>query len=390
MTTPLSLYIHIPWCIRKCPYCDFNSHESTSTLPVHDYIDALRDDLVTDIAAFAVETEISSIFLGGGTPSLLPGEAIADLVTAIAGQLRLAPQVEITLEANPGTVGDGMARFAAYHRAGVNRLSLGVQSFDNGSLAALGRIHSSDDAVRAFHCARRSGFDNINVDLMHGLPGQDVAGALADLQTAIDLSPEHISWYQLTIEPNTVFYKRPPVLPDEDALWEIYEAGMQLLERHGYARYEVSAFARPGRRCHHNLNYWQFGDYLGIGAGAHGKITLGNTQVRTAKTRLPRDYLSARGRRVSTIAPADLPIEFLMNGLRLTDGFSRTLFEQRTGLAAETLDDFLRRTTTKQLVMVEGDQVKPTRLGLQYLNSLLVMAMEDAAIARKGSQLLAP
>ncbi|HET8730764.1 MAG TPA: radical SAM family heme chaperone HemW, partial [Moraxellaceae bacterium] len=292
---PLSLYIHVPWCVRKCPYCDFNSHAAGAELPETAYVDALLADLRQDLDLDLVQgREIASIFIGGGTPSLFSPDAYARLFDGLRRELHFASDIEITLEANPGTV--EQAKFRGYRALGVNRLSIGVQSFSPEKLAALGRIHGRDEAVRAAEAARGAGFDNFNIDLMHGLPGQSVAEALADVRQALALAPTHLSWYQLTIEPNTVFYRDPPVLPEDDTLWSIQEEGQTLLAEGGYRQYEVSAYARPERECRHNRNYWMFGDYLALGAGAHGKVTrpasaLGQGGVwRYAKTRLPRDY----------------------------------------------------------------------------------------------------
>lgn len=377
MKTPLSLYVHIPWCVRKCPYCDFNSHELGGALPETEYVEALLGDLAADITTFDQYREVQSVFFGGGTPSLLSTSAILRFLDGARQLLAFAPNPEITLEANPGTVAEGADKFRGFRSAGVNRVSIGVQSFNADNLAALGRIHSANEARRAFESARAAGFDRINLDLMHGLPGQTLSGALEDLAVAISLAPEHISWYQLTIEPNTVFYKRPPPLPDEDTLWDIYEAGMALLESHGYLRYEISAFAREGEACRHNLNYWQFGDYLGVGAGAHGKLTREREILRTAKTRMPRDYVDSPRRKAMPIEVSALPVEFLMNALRLNAGFTLSLFEERTGLPAAILMPFLRRASSRQLIHMDTSEVRPTPLGLQYLNDLLVMAMED-------------
>lgn len=376
MTNVTSIYIHIPWCVRKCPYCDFNSHEAGTDLPLREYVRTLLEDLDADIRDYGIEGDVTTIFFGGGTPSLMPADAIAEILSGISKRLPIATDAEITLEANPGTVGGDTAKFSALRDTGVNRLSIGVQSFSNESLQALGRIHGREDALAAIESSREAGFENINLDLMHGLPDQDLEGALRDLETALAFSPEHISWYQLTIERNTLFYKRPPVLPDEDILWDIYSAGSALLAQEGYLRYEVSAFARDDRSCRHNLNYWRFGDYLGIGAGAHGKLTVAGQHLRTAKTRLPADYLSGPGRRETGISPQELPLEFLMNALRLPGGFAREEFGRRTGLPEEVLDSLLVQARSRELVQFAGDCIRPTPRGLQYLNSLLVMVME--------------
>ena len=376
MNDALSIYIHIPWCVRKCPYCDFNSHEAGPELPHREYVRMLLDDLDADIRDYDIAGEVTTVFFGGGTPSLMPVEAIAEILSGISKRLTIASNAEVTLEANPGTVSGDTAKFSGLRAVGINRLSIGIQSFANESLKALGRIHGREEAKGAILSAREAGFDNINLALMHGLPGQDLEVALGDLETALAFSPEHISWYQLTIEPNTVFYKRPPVLPDEDILWDIYSAGTALLAGAGYQRYEVSAFARDNYRCQHNLNYWNFGDYLGIGAGAHGKLTVAGRQLRTAKTRLPADYLAGPARRETDISPQDLALEFLMNAMRLPAGFSRAAFGRRTGLPTEVLDELLDKARSQGLVEYAGECIRPTGRGLQYLNSLLVMVME--------------
>ncbi|MCW5569337.1 MAG: radical SAM family heme chaperone HemW, partial [Dokdonella sp.] len=339
---PLSLYIHIPWCVKKCPYCDFNSHALREGIPLGTYVDALLADLDGDLADFgeAARRPLASVFFGGGTPSLFTPAAIGRILDGVAARLAFAPGAEVTLEANPGTIEHG--RFDGYRTAGVNRVSFGVQSFDDAMLARLGRIHSSDEATRAIDEARAAGFDNINLDLMYALPHQDLAGALADLERAVALAPEHLSHYQLTLEPNTLFAAKPPPLPDSDSAWDMQEHGQALLAAHGYLQYEVSAYARGGRRSAHNLNYWTFGDYLGVGAGAHAKLTDTTTGTirRRAKQRTPRAYLehAAGPRRIATdtvVAAADLPFEFMMNALRLVDGVPMALFAQRTGLSVD-------------------------------------------------------
>ncbi|HKI75094.1 MAG TPA: radical SAM family heme chaperone HemW [Pseudomonadales bacterium] len=381
MTLPLALYVHVPWCIRKCPYCDFNSHALQGEIPANDYIEALVRDLEADLATFEEQREIVSVFFGGGTPSLLPAAAIGNFIARARRAIAFSPHAEITLEANPGTVREGAVDFSGLLKSGVNRLSLGVQSFDDAHLGALGRIHSAGEAMRAFELARSEGFDNINLDLMHGLPGQLPENARADLRAAIDLRPEHISWYQLTIEPNTVFHKRPPALPDEDILDEIETTGFEMLADAGFHRYEISAFARQGRMARHNLNYWQFGDYLGVGAGAHGKITRQGKVLRTAKTRMPEDYLRHCGRRIEPVPAGELATEYLMSALRLTSPFSLSTFERRTGLPATQLQPFLARAVDKGLLAVSGSEVGTTPLGLKFLNSLLALAMDESVIA---------
>ena len=370
---PLSLYVHTPWCVRKCPYCDFNSHESRGELPEDAYLDALRRDLAHDLP-LVQGRKLRSIFIGGGTPSLMSPQFMAALLAEIEREIGFEADIEITMEANPGTFEQD--KFRAFRRAGINRLSMGIQSFQNRHLKALGRIHDRASALTAAASARAAGFDNFNLDLMHGLPDQTPAEALADLQLAIELAPAHISWYQLTIEPNTQFYKRPPQLPDEDNLDSIQQQGLAALAAAGYRQYEVSAFCRPGKQSRHNTNYWQFGDYLGIGAGAHGKITRpGNGDIlRTAKTRLPDDYLARDGDFLAahhSIDPSELPLEFMMNALRLVEGSTVADFQARTGLSwqsvAETWADLQRR----QLVTPTAETIAATPLGFRFLDSVL-------------------
>ncbi len=372
---PLSLYVHIPWCVRKCPYCDFNSHAQRGSIDEVGYVQALLADLDQELRRQHLH-EVRSLFVGGGTPSLFSGNAIAQLLDGIAARLRLSQDAEITLEANPGTA--EARRFAAYRAAGVNRLSIGVQTLDDAKLAALGRIHSSDQAVAAYRMARSAGFDNINLDLMYGLPGQDVGGALNDLEALIRLGPEHVSWYQLTLEPNTLFHHRPPRLPDDDSLADIMDAGQALLADAGYLQYEVSAYARPGRWARHNLNYWAFGDYLGIGAGAHGKLTTpGHLVRRSVKPRHPAAYLAAVDQGVvpdaRQVAAHDLPLEFFLNVLRLTDGVPVDCFEQRTGLPLASIAGQLRQARASGLLDAGPTRLAPTALGQRYLNDLLAL-----------------
>lgn len=375
---PLSLYIHVPWCVRRCPYCDFNSHAKQGELPEDRYVDALLEDLQQDLP-WVQERAIDTVFIGGGTPSLFSPASYRRLFNALTRHLHLAPDCEITLEANPGTVvetGDGgEQRFAGYRDAGINRLSIGVQSFDPQQLRTLGRIHSRDHALAAIAQARRAGFETFNVDLMHGLSGQTAEGALTDLQLAIDAGAPHLSWYQLTIEPNTEFYKRPPTLPVEDDMADIQQRGLALLAQQGFARYEVSAFAKPGHRARHNLNYWQFGDYLALGAGAHGKITQRDGRIlRYQKTRKPEDYLQRGPSRTSKqhwLSPDDLPLEFLMNALRLRDGVPMALFEQRTGLSIQRVAATLERLQSQGLLENSAQRIRPTHKGFEYLDSIL-------------------
>jgi oxygen-independent coproporphyrinogen-3 oxidase len=369
---PLALYIHIPWCVRKCPYCDFNSHAAGPTLPEEEYVDALLADLDSDLH-HAHGRPLTSIFFGGGTPSLFSDRALGRLLEGVERRIAFAPDIEITLEANPGTF--EQAKFKGYRSLGINRLSIGVQSFQEAKLKALGRIHNGDEAIRAADMARAAGFDNFNLDLMHGLPEQSIEDALFDLRTAIAQAPTHLSWYQLTMEPNTVFWSQPPELPEDDLLWDIQEAGQALLAAEGYAQYEVSAYAQPGRQARHNLNYWTFGDFLGIGAGAHAKLsTPAGRILRAWKTRLPKDYLDpgkayqAGERRLDA---DELPFEFLMNVLRLTDGVPAELFSQRTGLSLAQLDAARREAERVGLLQADATRLVATAKGQLFLNDLL-------------------
>ncbi|MBD8473840.1 radical SAM family heme chaperone HemW [Pseudomonas sp. CFBP 8770] len=369
---PLALYIHIPWCVRKCPYCDFNSHTASPVLPEEEYVDALLADLDQDLPA-VYGRPLSSIFFGGGTPSLFSAAALGRLLAGVEQRIAFAPDIEITLEANPGTFEQD--KFVAYRKLGINRLSIGIQSFQPQKLEALGRIHTGDEALRAAEMARRAGFDNFNLDLMHGLPDQSLEEALDDLRQAIALAPTHLSWYQLTLEPNTVFWNQPPVLPEDDILWDIQEAGQALLAEHGFGQYEVSAYARPGKAARHNLNYWSFGDFIGIGAGAHGKLSHPDGRiVRTWKTRLPKDYLNpAKPFKAGEkgLAADELPFEFLMNALRLTQGVDATLFAQRTGLSLQSLATARASAEQKGLLQVEPTRLVATARGQLFLNDLL-------------------
>jgi len=370
---PLSLYIHIPWCVKKCPYCDFNSHEAQSDIPESDYVDILCQDFDRDYE-YCNDRPLQSIFIGGGTPSLFSAESFERILSHIQAKASLGTQCEITLEANPGTA--EADKFSGYFAAGINRLSIGIQSFDERQLRNLGRIHSSDESKRAIDFARRAGFENFNLDLMHGLPGQNVSDALNDLQIAIDLDPVHISWYQLTIEPNTVFYARPPTLPEEPVLDSLEDAGLALLENSGYQRYEVSAFSKEGCHSRHNLNYWNFGDYLGIGAGAHGKITLAetNTIVRTQKHRQPNHYLNKSiqsGFKRTEVLPDDRAIEFLLNALRCRHGFSESVFESRTGLPFSDIGKKVEYLITSGLLQRRDGRIAASDKGYRLLNSLL-------------------
>ena len=376
---PLGLYIHLPWCAKKCPYCDFNSHEANS-IPEQDYIDALLDDLEQELPLIWGR-RIESIFIGGGTPSLFSGEAIDRLFSGLRSLLNFAPAIEITMESNPGSA--DMANYRDYRAAGVNRLSLGIQSFDDTRLALLGRVHNSQQAESAFWQAREAGFDNVNLDLMFGLPGQDVAAAQADLARAIELAPEHISHYQLTLEPNTLFHHQPPSdMPDDDQCWEQQQACQAQLAAEGYRQYEVSAYCRDKQMSQHNLNYWQFGDYLGIGAGAHGKITLAGEDrvLRRVRLRQPRAYLQKRGHeRISSeveLTAADLCFEFMLNALRLREGFDTRLFHDNTGLTLNQVLPTLQQARDKGLLDLQGEKIRPTALGYSHLNDLQALFLK--------------
>ena len=371
---PLAAYVHIPWCVRKCPYCDFNSHTFDSDLPETEYIDALIADLDNDLI-HSHDRELGSIFFGGGTPSLFSAASLARLLEGMAQRLTFSPDIEITLEANPGTF--EQAKFKDYRAAGINRLSIGIQSFNPDHLKALGRIHDGREALAAVDMARRAGFDNLNLDLMHGLPGQSLAQARADIDQAIALAPEHLSWYQLTLEPNTVFYSRPPVLPVEDVLWDIQEAGQRRLAETGYAQYEISAYAREGHQARHNLNYWQYGDFIGIGAGAHGKLSHPDRRIeRYWKTRQPKDYLNpdkpfhAGSKELSA---AELPFDFLMNALRLVDGVPSAWSRERTGQPLDSIAPLLDKAVQRGLLEPWQQQLRPTEQGRLFLNYLLEM-----------------
>ena len=365
---PLSLYVHFPWCVKKCPYCDFNSHEARGGIPEDDYLAALIADLETALPQ-VWGRRVSSIFIGGGTPSLLSAEGLDRLLAAIRARLSLAADAEITLEANPGTV--EAEKFAAFRGAGVNRISLGIQSFDDRHLAALGRIHSAAEACRAIEVAQRH-FDNVNLDLMYALPQQTLAEARGDLEAALSFAPQHLSAYHLTLEPNTPFHHAPPSLPDDDLAADMQEMIEEVLAAAGYRHYETSAFALPEHRCAHNLNYWNFGDYLGIGAGAHGKLSSHEGIVRESRRRHPRDYLGGDFLQ-ERHAPAagDLPCEFMMNALRLTEGFPARLFEERTGLAISAASQALAEAERRGLLTTADGRIAPTRQGQRFLNELL-------------------
>ena len=371
----LALYVHMPWCVRKCPYCDFNSHQLKSALPDASYIDVLLRDF--DMEAPRLDgRRIDSVFFGGGTPSLFAPEEFARLLSALKERITFADDVEITLEANPGTIERG--QFAGYAEAGINRVSLGAQSFDARALQALGRIHSPEDTQRAVEELRAAKLGNFNLDLMYALPGQTLEEALHDVRSACALGPAHISYYQLTLEPGTVFHSRPPQLPDEDAAWQIQTAGQQLLAESGYEQYEISAYAKQGARCRHNLNYWLFGDYLGLGAGAHGKLSFALPEgiLRTVKPKQPRDYQERVQNAQNSVGETahidakDLPFEFMLNALRLNAGFERAGYEARTGLALGAIDMQLQNARERGLLEPTAAGWRPTELGRRFLNDL--------------------
>lgn len=371
---PLSLYLHIPWCVQKCPYCDFNSHALKGEVPHQEYVDHLLADLDHDLTLTSGRT-VNTLFIGGGTPSLLSASAMQSLLDGVRQRLPLAPDAEITMEANPGTV--EVDRFAGYQLAGINRISIGVQSFAADKLARLGRIHGAEEARRAARLAASLGLRSFNLDLMHGLPDQSLAGALDDLTEAIALAPPHLSWYQLTIEPNTLFGSRPPALPDDDALWDIYQRGDSLLKAAGYRQYETSAYARPGFQCRHNLNYWRFGDYLGIGCGAHGKLTQPDGAVlRTVKTRHPRGYMQDNYlAKCYPVAPAELPFEYFMNRFRLLEAAPRAEFTAFTGLTEDAVRPALERALAGEYITESASHWQVTEKGKLFLNSLLELFM---------------
>jgi oxygen-independent coproporphyrinogen-3 oxidase len=375
---PLALYAHLPWCVRKCPYCDFNSHESRGALPEDEYVDALIADLESTLPS-VWGRRVHSVFLGGGTPSLFSARSIDRLLAAIRARLPLEPDAEITLEANPGTFESD--KFRGFRAAGVNRLSIGIQSFNPKHLKALGRIHDEREAQRAVEIAHAN-FENFNLDLMYALPEQTAADAERDLETAVAARAPHLSFYHLTIEPNTVFFARPPPVPDQDASAEIGDLVERRLLDAGYEHYETSAYARPGRACGHNLNYWRFGDYLGIGAGAHAKISHPERIVREVRARTPAEYM----RRVGTgthvverreLERSDLPFEFMMNALRLADGFPVPTFTERTGLPIVAAERALAQAEARGLLERDHERIRPTALGRRYLNDLLELFLPE-------------
>lgn len=376
---PLSLYIHIPWCVQKCPYCDFNSHAMKEAIPEQAYIAALLEDLRQDLH-FAQGRSLHSIFIGGGTPSLMSPAAIKELLDGVKALIPFKEQMEITLEANPGTVEAG--RFAGFKAAGVNRISIGIQSFQPEKLARLGRIHDPEQARFAAQEAASVGLNSFNIDLMHGLPDQSLKDALSDLEQAIALSPPHLSWYQLTIEPNTPFASRPPVLPEDDTLADIYEQGHELLLANGYQHYEVSAYAKPGFEAQHNLNYWRFGDYLGIGCGAHGKITLPLEAklIRTVKVKHPKGYLEPNRPyldQYNAIATQDLSLEYFMNRLRLFEAIPKSEFSELTGMSTDQLQAPLAEALRLELLSETDTHWQLTPLGRRFLNRLLDLFITD-------------
>jgi oxygen-independent coproporphyrinogen-3 oxidase len=377
-TIPLSLYIHIPWCVQKCPYCDFNSHQLKGNIPEKEYIAHLLDDLQQDIPLVTHNSEVrevSTIFIGGGTPSLLSVEGMQTLLDGVRKRIPIAANAEISMEANPGTV--EAERFKGYAQAGVNRISIGVQSFQAEHLSILGRIHDSQQAHRAIELAQSLGLKSFNTDLMHGLPQQSIDNALSDLNKAIAHNPPHLSWYQLTIEPNTLFYSKPPELPNDDLLWDIQEQGQQILEANGYIQYEISAYAKKGHQCRHNLNYWRFGDYLGIGCGAHAKITDLNTHSikRSNKVKHPKGYMDISKSYVNeliTISDEDLAFEFFMNRFRLMEACHKTEFARHTGRELYKSEQaVLHKATDKGLIIDSANTWQLSQLGKRYLNTLL-------------------
>ncbi len=383
---PLALYVHVPWCVRKCPYCDFNSYPARGGIPEKPYVDALLRDLEHDLPRVQGRV-VQTVFIGGGTPSLFSPEAIAQLLSGIRACVAVAPGAEITLEANPGTA--DAARFSGFRDAGIDRLSIGVQSFEPGKLRALGRIHGRDEAVRAAEGARSAGFAALNLDLIYGLPDQTIDGAITDLRTAMALQPSHLSLYQLTIEPNTAFHLQPPVLPEDDTIWTMQTALQDLLAEHGYRQYEVSAYAQPGFQCRHNLNYWEFGDYLGIGAGAHSKISDADGISRLWRLKGPRAYMAHAGTRHATgdetrLMPEDAAFEFMLNALRLTEGFPTSLFRERTGLDPAIIQKPLREAERRGLALADRHAIGPTDTGRRFLDDLVVLFLPEQTENRRA------
>jgi oxygen-independent coproporphyrinogen-3 oxidase len=371
---PLSLYIHIPWCVKKCPYCDFNSHEARQEVPEEKYIKALLTDLESELPNIWGRP-LESIFIGGGTPSLFSAEDIDKLLCGLRERLPLRPRMEITMEANPGTF--EQERFSAYRQAGINRLSIGIQSFNDKHLKKLGRIHGADEAQTAAEIATKAGFDNFNLDLMFGLPKQTIEEAMADIQQAIDCNPSHISWYQLTIEENTLFHHAPPVLPKDDYLWDMQQKGQDLLAQAGYKQYEVSAYARENKHCQHNINYWQFGDYLGIGAGAHGKLSMPDGTVsRHTKYRHPEKYMQMALENTprsseKVLTEQDLCFEYILNIVRLKQSFNKADFEARTRLPFSKIEESLNKTVKSGLMTLVDGEYSTTEKGWAFLNDVM-------------------
>jgi oxygen-independent coproporphyrinogen-3 oxidase len=381
-TPQLSLYVHIPWCVQKCPYCDFNSHALKSDIPEQIYVDALLEDLDQDIQRYGLKhmpRRLHSIFIGGGTPSLFSAEAIDKLLKGIGSRLPFEKNIEITMEANPGTI--EATRFAAYRAAGVTRISIGIQSFETDKLIRLGRIHGPDEAIRAAQLAHQINLKSFNLDLMHGLPNQTLQQAMTDLEQAIELAPPHLSWYQLTIEPNTMFYSQPPPLPDDDQLWDIFEQGHQKLTQAGYMQYEISGYAKPGFQCQHNLNYWRFGDYLGIGCGAHGKISFADGQIlRTTKVKHPRGYLNLAQPyldREICLPDADRPFEFFLNRFRLIEPCPKQDLLDRTGISPTIIQPTIDWASEQGYLEDRGTSWQITHRGKLFLNDLLTAFMSD-------------
>ena len=370
MAAPIAIYVHLPWCVQKCPYCDFNSHAQPARIPEDDYVAALLADLEADLD-LAGGRPVGSVFLGGGTPSLFSVRAIAALLEGMAARLPFQAGAEVTMEANPGTIEHG--RFAGYRSAGINRVSLGAQTFDARALKVLGRIHGPGEIAVAVSELVAAGIDNFNLDLMYALPEQTREGALADIEAALALGPAHLSHYQLTLEPGTAFYHRPPPLPDDDLAFDMQHDCQRALAAAGFAQYEISAYARPHRQCRHNLNYWHFGDYLGIGAGAHGKLTLDGPVIRTEKPKSPREYLRGRGTAGAMRRPVpatELPFEFMLNALRLNEDFTLAAFEAKTGLLAGAIQPTLDALALRGLISLNGDRYTPTEPGFRFLNEL--------------------
>lgn len=367
---PLSLYIHIPWCIRKCPYCDFNSHAVKGNLPEDAYIAELMRDIDAYLPILG-DRKLISIFFGGGTPSLFSAKSIEAILNGVKSRIRFEPNIEITLEANPGTI--DQRYFHDFRAAGINRLSLGIQSLQNEKLKVLGRIHDSTQAIRGIEVAKQAGFDNFNLDIMYALPEQTIDDALADIESALALAPTHFSWYQLTIEPNTVFYRYPPKLPNEDYIWEMQAAGQQLIKAKDYEQYEVSAYSFADKQCKHNRNYWEFGDYLGIGAGAHSKLTTSEGVFRFAQVRMPKDYLDrSEVKTPQLVANKDLTFEFMLNALRLNQGVPSEYFSQRTGIEIVDIAQQLMEARADKLLIADENQIRTTEKGARYLNNLIM------------------